>query len=106
MTRIDSTSPLVFVGSSIIALWESLPRSLAGAPVLNTAVGGAQTPDILARLEDLVIQYAPRAVCYYCGSNDINNEASSETIVANVVQTYETLCLRLEGLKFVYLSII
>jgi lysophospholipase L1-like esterase len=98
--------PIVFVGSSIMALWESLPRFFPGMPILNTAVSGSQTHEIYARLDELVTRHAPCAVCYYCGSNDINHDVPAQTIVQNVIRTYEALRRRLAGLTFIYLSII
>jgi lysophospholipase L1-like esterase len=102
----DSSKPIVFVGSSIIALWKSLPRYFPGTRILNTAVCGAQTGDILARLDELVIDHEPWAVCYYCGSNDINSPIPVDTIIANILETHHRLSRQLPNLKFVYLSII
>jgi len=103
---IDQPKLIVFVGSSIMALWESLPRFFPEMPVLNTAVSGSQTHEIYARLDELVLPFAPSAVCYYCGSNDIDHDVPARTIVENVTRSYETLHQRLEGLTFIYLSII
>lgn len=99
-------SPILFTGSSIIALWESLPSSLAGIPIFNTAVSGSQTADILARLEELVIHPNPRLVCYYCGSNDINAAVPPQTICANVRAAFTAARGRIPDLHFFYLSII
>jgi lysophospholipase L1-like esterase len=98
--------PILFTGSSIVALWESLPASLRGTPILNTAVSGSQTADILARLDGLVIRHQPRMVCYYCGSNDINASVPPEQIVEQVHETFIQLRQSIPDLRFVYLSII
>lgn len=97
---------VVFTGSSIIAFWESLPQFFPGITLLNTAVSGSQTHEIYAQLDELVIAHKPSVVCYYCGSNDINHAVSAQTIVKNVISTYETLKLQLGKVEFVYLSII
>ena len=97
---------IVFVGSSIMALWDSLPRAFPDTSLINTAVSGSHTHEIVARLDELVIAYAPRLVCYYCGSNDINYGATAHTVVDNVIETYQTLRQCLADVKFVYLSII
>lgn len=107
MTGSSSSSvSIVFVGSSIMAQWNSLPRALPDIPFVNTAVSGSHTHEIAARLDESVIAYTPRLVCYYCGSNDINYGAAAQTVVDNVIATFETLRLRLAEVKFVYLSII
>lgn len=102
----DLSRPIVFTGSSIIAQWESLAQFFPGIAVLNTAIGGSQTHEIYARLEELAIAHSPKVVCYYCGSNDINNAVTARVIVGNVVKTYERLQLRLGQVEFVFLSII
>jgi lysophospholipase L1-like esterase len=94
------------VGSSIVALWESLPRYFPGVRVLNTAVCGAQTHDILGRLDELVTAHDPRMVCYYCGSNDLNHAVPTTTITGNTLETLGRLRRRLPAVKFVYLSIL
>jgi lysophospholipase L1-like esterase len=97
---------IVFVGSSIMEGWFNLGEYFPATPFLNTAIGGTQTHEIYARLDELVIRHAPGLVCYYCGSNDINHGATAECIVTNVRQTFETLRCRLPAVQFLYLAII
>jgi lysophospholipase L1-like esterase len=104
--RTDARKLILFTGSSIMALWQSLPDYFRGTPILNTAVSGSQTHEILTRVDELVIVHAPRLVCYYCGSNDISHEVAASVIVANVRATFDTLRRRLPGAGFIYLSII
>jgi lysophospholipase L1-like esterase len=101
-----SVKPIVFVGSSIIALWDNLAQHFPGVRVLNTAVSGSQTGDILGRLDELVTAHEPRMVCYYCGSNDLNACVPVDTINGNTHETYVRLRRQLPALTFVYLSII
>ena len=97
---------IVFTGSSIIALWEDLSSYFPGFFVLNTAIGGSQTHDILASLDKLVISNSPDIICYYCGSNDLNNGRTVKAIVENVKTTYDSLRKHLDNPIFIYLSII
>lgn len=98
--------PIIFTGSSIIALWESLPTFFPNETVLNTAISGSQTADLLPQLDALVIAYHPRLACYYCGSNDINSAVPPAQIAANVAGAFDLLSQRLPDLRFVYLAII
>jgi lysophospholipase L1-like esterase len=98
--------PIVFTGSSIIAMWENVAYFFPGERVLNTAISGSQTADLLAQLESLVLAYHPRLVCYYCGSNDINCSIPPAQIAENVARTFELLHAELPDMRFVYLSII
>lgn len=63
---------IVFVGSSIFRLWETLEQDMAPLPVLNQAVSGSRTWEVLHHAGQLVLPHKPRIVVYYCGSNDIN----------------------------------
>ncbi len=100
------SQPIVFTGSSIIALWENFPPVMAGLSTLNTAISGSQTHDLLPRLEELVIRYDPRAVCYYCGSNDLNNAVPPEQICSNVQETFRLIRSALPRVSFIYLAVI
>lgn len=101
-----NTHPIVFTGSSIIALWENLASFFPNETVLNTAISGSHTADLLPQLDALVVAHRPRLVCYYCGSNDINYDVSPAQIAANVARTFELLNQQLPDLQFVYLAII
>ena len=96
----------VFVGSSILSEWPELPAAFPGMSALNSAVSGAQTPDLRERLDELVLRHAPRLVVYYAGSNDINADVAPATVVENVIDTWERIRKKLADTAFVYLSII
>jgi lysophospholipase L1-like esterase len=100
------SQPILFTGSSIIALWENLASAFPGETLINTAISGAQTADLLPQLDTLVIAHRPRLVCYYCGSNDINNQVPPAQIAANVARTRDLLSRQLPAAPFAYLSII
>ena len=74
--------------------------------MLNTAISGSQTADLIPQLDDLVVRHNPRVLCYYCGSNDINNAIPPDRIIENTRQTFLTLRERIPDLSFLYLSII
>lgn len=105
-------APIVFTGSSIIAMWENLASFFPGETVINTAISGSVTADLLPQLDALVLAHRPRLVCYYCGSNDINNGVPPAQIAENVARSAGLLHARqpgmpgMPGLPFVYLSII
>jgi lysophospholipase L1-like esterase len=98
--------PIIFTGSSIIALWEGLPAFVGSRPVLNTAISGSQTADLIPRLYELALRFSPQMLCYYCGSNDINNALPPQVILANTYQTFAILRAHFPDLRLIYLSII
>src|ERR1700722_8649914 len=64
---------IVFTGSSIFRFWTHLTDQMAPLPVLNRAIAGTVTQDMIERIGRLVLPYQPRIVVYYCGSNDISS---------------------------------
>lgn len=63
----------VFYGSSSIRMWgqERLERHMAPAPVLCHGIGGSCAEHMLYRYDALIKPYAPKALVWYCGSNDL-----------------------------------
>ena len=76
--------PLVFVGSSIFHRWTNLAAQMAPLPVVNRAVDGLMTSDVLAMLDRAVLPLHPRVVVYYCGSNDVDAGEPADAIVARI----------------------
>lgn len=64
--------PIVFTGSSSIVKWKSLAEDFPGLPVMNRGFGGSELFDSFNYAHLTVIQYKPRLVVMYAGSNDIN----------------------------------
>src|SRR5580693_1491257 len=72
---------IVFTGSSIFRFWTQLTDQMAPLPVLNRAIAGTVTQDMLDRIGQLVLPYQPRIVVFYCGSNDISVGEDAAAIV-------------------------
>ena len=72
---------IVFVGSSIFQFWTHLADQMAPLPVLNRAVAGYTTEDVLYGIDRLITPYKPRIVVYYCGSNDISRGDDAAPII-------------------------
>lgn len=96
---------IVFTGSSIFRFWTHLTEQMAPLPVLNRAVPGTVTQDMLNRIGQLVLQYQPRIVVYYCGSNDISAGEDAAGIVRRTKQYVQVLHEKLPNTFFFYTSI-
>ena len=72
---------IVFTGSSIFRYWTLLAHQMAPLPVLNRAIAGTGTQNMLDRIGQLVLPFQPRIVVYYCGSNDIGAGEDAGPIV-------------------------
>jgi len=96
---------IVFVGSSIFRYWTHLTDQMAPLPVLNRAIAGTVTQDMLSRIGQLVIPYQPRIVVYYCGSNDVSAGEEPRPIIDRTKQFVRILHEALPDTFFYYTSI-
>lgn len=96
---------IVFVGSSIFRYWTHLTDQMAPLPVLNRAIAGTVTYDMLERIGQLVLPYQPRIVVYYCGGNDISIGEDAGPIVDRTRQFIQLLHAKLPNTFFYYTSI-
>ena len=96
---------IVFTGSSIFRFWTHLTEQMAPLPVLNRAIPGTVTQDMLSRIGQLVLQYRPRIVVYYCGSNDISGGEDAASVVRRTKQYVQILHEGLPNTFFFYTSI-
>ena len=96
---------IVFTGSSIFQFWTHLREQIAPLPVLNRAIAGTVTQDMLDRIGQLVLPYEPRIVVYYCGSNDISAGEDAAAIIERTKLFIKALHEKLPNAYFFYTSI-
>jgi lysophospholipase L1-like esterase len=96
---------IVFTGSSIFQFWTHLTDQMAPLPVLNRAIAGTVTQDMLDRIGQLVLPYQPRIVVYYCGSNDISAGEDAGPIVERTKRFIQILHEKSPSTFFYYTSI-
>jgi lysophospholipase L1-like esterase len=96
---------IVFTGSSIFRFWTHLTDQMAPLPVLNRAIAGTVTQDMLSRIGRLVLPYQPRIVVYYCGSNDISAGEEAAPIVERTKRFIQILHEKSPNTFFFYTSI-
>jgi lysophospholipase L1-like esterase len=96
---------IVFTGSSIFRFWTHLTNQMAPLPVLNRAVAGTVTQDMLARIGQLVLPWQPRIVVYYCGSNDVSAGEDAGPIVERTKRFIQILHEKSPNTFFYYTSI-
>ena len=71
----------VFVGSSSIRFWDNLPELFPDIQVVNSGFGGSMASDVLAYLDELVLDYKPSKVFIYEGDNDIYESKGPSKVV-------------------------
>jgi lysophospholipase L1-like esterase len=102
---VRSQAVIVFVGSSIFHRWTNLTQQMAPLPVLNRAVDGTQTADMLRMLESNVLASRPKVIVYYCGSNDIDAGEPAARIFDRIRQFVVRVATALPGTRVVFVSI-
>ena len=96
---------ILFVGSSIFHRWTNLAQHMAPLPVMNRAVDGLQTTDLLRRFDADVLTIRPRVLAYYCGSNDVDAGDSADAIVDRITQYVDRVATALPGTRVVFMSV-
>jgi lysophospholipase L1-like esterase len=75
---------VVFLGDSITQGWgETMRSGFDDMPVANRGISGDTTRGMLFRLHEDVLSLQPRALVMLMGTNDLEENASPEEIVAN-----------------------
>ncbi len=106
----DRTNPpprgaILFIGSSIFKQWTNVVADMAPLPVFNRAFGGSRTSDILERLDQLVLPYAPKVIVYYAGSNDINNREPAAAIFGRIHDFERRVHAKLPNTRIIFVAI-
>jgi lysophospholipase L1-like esterase len=82
-------APIVFTGSSSIALWFSLVRDFPELPVFNAGFGGSEMSQVTDRAPRIVVPLAPHKIVLFAGENDINHGVSPDEVLEHFEQFLE-----------------
>jgi lysophospholipase L1-like esterase len=74
---------VLFVGSSSIRFWKTLPADFPQYHVLNRGFGGSHVADCTAFADRIVIPYRPSVIILHAGSNDLAAGKSPERVLAD-----------------------
>lgn len=77
---------VLFVGSSSIRMWRTVEKDMAPLPALNRGFGGSKAADVLPFVDRIVTPYAPKAIVYYEGDNDIVSGKKPEQVRDDVAK--------------------
>lgn len=70
---------ILFLGSSSIRMWD-LEKWFPGMPALNRGFGGSEIADSLYYFDRVVVPYAPKAIVFYAGDNDMARGKTAEQV--------------------------
>lgn len=97
--------PVVFAGSSSIALWSDLAATFPSLPVVNRGIGGTWLSDLADLAPGLVLSYEPDTVVVYAGENDLGAGQTVESVVAAFQRFREQLRASRPNAHLVFLAL-
>jgi lysophospholipase L1-like esterase len=85
----DKTNPppkgaLLFIGSSTVRMWKTLPQDFPNVKVINRGFGGSQIVDSTHFAERVIFPYAPSKVFLRAGGNDLWAGKSAEEVFGDL----------------------
>lgn len=96
---------VLFVGSSSIRLWKTLPQDFPQYRVINRGFGGSQIADCTYFADRIVIPYMPSAIILHAGSNDLAAGKSPERVSADFKAFVQKVRSALPDTPIAFLSI-
>ncbi len=100
-----SKKEFLFIGSSSIRLWKTLAEDMNPLSVINRGFGGAHTKHINRHKDKIVFPYEPKAIVFFCGTNDINGWNSPGEVFSEFKDFYFSVVDKLPKTKVFAISI-
>jgi lysophospholipase L1-like esterase len=84
----DQTNPppkgaLLFIGSSTVARWKTLPEDFPDQQVINRGFGGSEIVDSTHFADRIIFPYEPKMILLRAGSNDLQGGKSPEQVFSD-----------------------
>jgi lysophospholipase L1-like esterase len=98
------TGAVLFLGSSSIRLWTTLPKDFPELTVINRGFGGSEIADSVRYAPRIVLPYKPRMIVFYAGGNDINGGKTPETVLKDFKAFVQEVHESLPKTRIVYIS--
>jgi lysophospholipase L1-like esterase len=96
---------IVFIGSSSIEFWKTLPADFAGHRVLNLGKAGTTYSHLVANVGEWAARYPARRYVIYSGDNDIAWMRSPETVARQFREVASSLKASIPGVRVFVISI-
>ena len=96
---------ILFTGSSSIRFWESLEEDMEPLEVLNRGFGGAQISHVIYHFEEIIKPYNPKAIVFFCGTNDVTALKTPEETVHDFKKFYSLIRNQFGNIKVYMIGI-
>jgi lysophospholipase L1-like esterase len=81
--QLPTPGGIVFIGSSSIQKWASLPQDFPGRNAINRGFGGSRLADSTYFAHRIATKYRPRLIVLYAGDNDLFEGHTAEQVFAD-----------------------
>ena len=98
------TGGIVFYGPSNITLWYSLEKDMLPWKAQNHGMGGCTDDDLIHYADRLLYPFAPRAVFFQSGSNDLAMGMTVEEIIEKKQKMYSQFLQALPQAQLIIMS--
>ena len=99
------SNAVLFVGSSSIRLWPTAKAFGGQYPVINRGFGGSYMADSVYYINDLVLQYNPKVVVIFAGTNDVAGNIPPALVHRDFIALVDTIHKALPQTEIIYMSI-
>ena len=96
---------ILFTGSSSIRFWGSLKEDMAPHSVLNRGFGGAHIAHVNYHFNEVVKNYNPKAIVFFCGTNDLAALKSPAETFSDFETFYSMVKKELTGTKLIVIGV-
>jgi lysophospholipase L1-like esterase len=106
----DKTNPppkgaLLFIGSSTVRMWKTLPQDFPNAKVINRGFGGSQIVDSTHFAERVIFPYKPSKVFLRAGGNDLWAGKSAAEVFGDFKDFVAKVHKKLPKTEIVFISL-
>jgi lysophospholipase L1-like esterase len=108
--QMDITNPppkgaLLFIGSSTIKLWKTLPQDFPEHQVINRGFGGSEIVDSTHFAERIIFPYRPKMVFLRAGGNDLWAHKTPDQVFADFKNFVAAIHGKLPDTQIVFISL-
>jgi len=104
MTNPPPKNAILFVGSSTIRMWKSLPQDYPNKKIINRGFGGSEIIDSTHFADRIIYPYTPDKIFLRAGGNDINAGKSPEQVFVDFRNFVESVKARLPETKIYFIG--
>ena len=103
-TNPPPTNALLFVGSSTIRFWTTLATDFSGYKIINRGFGGSEIADSTHFAARIIFPYAPHAIFFRAGGNDIADGKAPEAVFADFKEFVKNVHAKLPATEIFFIS--